>query len=488
MIPVSSIVNVTISYGTQFPTRAGFGTLNIVANIDPSDSARSPISLIERTRLYNNIDGVGEDWAANTEVYKAASAYFSQNPKPTRLKVSMRTQMQYSPRTIGGVLSPANIAALRLIPNGVIRIDGENHVVDLTGAAGGVSDLQHIAIQLIATINNVQTHVVGDDRISIYDTTLDVPISIEPIPDSLNQPDLGLLLKFLPEAGGQALPLVMAETITQSLNAIEAADSDWYGLAFTKEVRDNIVINGEASTVAAATWCEARRKVFGNTTNDTDVLLSTSDNDIAALLEAKEFRKTMTVYSSQEDEYPSASILGRAFTTNFNQPNSTITLKFKQMPGITREALSQNQKSVLDTKRANALIEVGDRNMFAESFMASGAFFDEVHGVDWLQNAIQTEIFGYLLTRTTKVPYTNKGVAAIEIQLRSVLDEAVRNGLLAPGETIDKEFLPLGYSVATIPVEDISEAIRGTREYPGMSFVALGASAIHRIQINGVFE
>jgi len=120
--------------------------------------------------------------------------------------------------------------------------------------------------------------------------------------------------------------------------------------------------------------------------------------------------------------------------------------------------------------------------------MASGVFFDEVHGIDWLQNAVETNVFGYLLTRTTKVPYTNKGVAAIEQQVISALDEAVNNGLIAPGETIDGEFLPNGYKTTVIPVEDINQSDKEARHYPGLSFTVLGAGAIHSVQINGIFE
>ena len=210
--------------------------------------------------------------------------------------------------------------------------------------------------------------------------------------------------------------------------------------------------------------------------------------DIASVLKTLGLRRTMTTYSANTDEYPSASILGRAFTVNFSQPNSTITLKFKQMPGLSVQSLTTNEKSVLDSKSANALILVGASDMFAESFMASGAFFDEVHGIDWLQNAIETNVFGYLLSRTTKVPYTDKGTAALEQQTISALEEARRNGLIAPGETIDGEFLANGYKTYTVPVADVNPSDKAARQYNGLSFVVIGAGAIHGVVINGTFE
>ena len=167
-----------------------------------------------------------------------------------------------------------------------------------------------------------------------------------------------------------------------------------------------------------------------------DALDSVTDSDILSVLKAKNLRRTISTYSSSPGQYPSASVLGRAFTVNFNQPNSTITLKFKQGPGITVEQLTQNEKAVLDSKRGNAFILVGASDMYSESRMVNNTFFDEVHGIDWLENAIQTNVFGYLLTRTTKVPYTDKGVAALEQQVINALDEAVRNGLISDRKSV----------------------------------------------------
>jgi hypothetical protein len=36
-----------------------------------------------------------------------------------------------------------------------------------------------------------------------------------------------------------------------------------------------------------------------------------------------------------------------------------------------------------------------DQAIWQEGTMANGAFFDEVHGTDWLQNALQTELWRF---------------------------------------------------------------------------------------------
>jgi len=494
-IPVSSVVNVSIAIGATFPARKGFGTLNIVT------AETGVIGIAERIRSYQNLDGVAADWPSDSEVVAAATAYFGQQPKPTALKVSTRYPSDQSGQLRGGSVVAADLTALFEIANGsfAITIDGVNEdisTLDFSTDTSGdqVATTIQDALQLIvtggfaaATCAYVGDEVSGRFLIGSGTTGVTSTISFLRTTDPLSGTDVSSLLQAKQGEGTKA-DGIEAESITASLDAIQEIDTDWYGLIFTKEVRDGFVVNTEDAVEAAADWCEARIKVFGNTSNDLDVLDSVTTNDIASVLAAKNLRRTITTFSSYPNQYPSASVLGRAFTVNFSLANSTLTLKFKQLPTITVEKLTQSQKAVLDNKFANALIEVGASDMYAESYMASGIFFDEVHGIDWLQNAVQTNVFGYLLTRTTKVPYTNKGVAAVEQQVIKALDEALRNGLIASGETIDGEFLANGYKTTVIPVEEMNQSDKEARHYPGLSFTVLGAGAIHSVQINGIFE
>ena len=493
-IPVSSVVNVNIAIGAPFPQRKGFGILNLVT------AETGVIGIAERIRSYQNLDGVAADWASTTEVVAAATAYFSQQPKPTELRVSTRYEADQSAQLRGGSVADTaiNLALFVAITDGSfnITIDGAT-AEDITALNFGtditmdqVAARIQTALQLVATGGFTAATCTHDgSRFFINSGTTGITSTIAFLVavDPASGTDISSLLQMQLGEGTKTDGIV-AETITASLDAIQNINPDWYGLMFTKEVRDLVVINTEDAVEAAADWCEARVKVFVNTTNDLDAYDSVTATDIGSVLQAKNLRRTMTTFSSHPDQYPSASIVGRAFTVNFSQPNSTLTLKFKQMPGITVEQLTQNQKAVLDSKDINALIEVGASDMFAESFMANHTFFDEVHGVDWLQNAIETNVFGYLLTRTTKVPYTDKGVAAVEQQVVKALDEAVLNGLLAPGTTIDDRFLAKGYETVTIPVADVNPSDKSARFYPGLSFTGLGAGALHRVQIDGIFE
>lgn len=293
-------------------------------------------------------------------------------------------------------------------------------------------------------------------------------------------------ISFRDDAGG--------ETITESLDAIQDVNPSWYGFMFTNEVRDLTIINGAAvpGPQEAAAWAEARTKTFGTTSNSADAIDDAISTDIGSVLNTLLYTRTFVQYSSTAAEYPEASVFGKAFTVDFGASNSTITLKFKQLPGITPENLKTSEKEALDGKRINVYFLVGNDAdavpLYGESFMSGNFFFDEIHGIDWLANAIENQVFGYLFTRPTKVPLTDKGGAAIEQQVIRVLDEAVNNGFIAPGTTIDGVFLPNGYITTVQPVADIATADKAARIGPDVDFVAILAGAVHAIQINGLVE
>ena len=275
---------------------------------------------------------------------------------------------------------------------------------------------------------------------------------------------------------------VGGESETDALTNAELASSDWYGVLLLNTVRDTTI----QTDVAA--WAEARTKVFSCATNDLLTLTIGDLTSTAALLFAGNYTRTICTYSSTPAEYPDAAVLGKAFTTNFDSPNSVITLKFKSLAGVTTEDINTSQKTAIDEKRANVLADIAGISVYSEGFMSSQLFFDERHSIDWLVGEIESNVFSYLVSRPTKVPQTNQGAASIEQQLARALDAGVSNGMLAPGTDSNGEFLGNGYSITVQRVEDMNPADIAARKAPNISFVALFAGATHFIQIDGNVE
>lgn len=491
-LPETSVVNVPITIGTSFPSRAGFGKLNCVT------AETGVIGAAERYRDYGTADAVAADWGANSEVTKCATAFFAQQPKPTEFMASVRFDADQAAQLRGGSDSLTVIATWAAITDGSfnITIDGGNEditAIDFTGdtTLDNVAATIEASLQAVATGGYTAATCTHDgERFFISSGTTGALSEISAFLSTVDPASGTDLVALLDMEQGSATFTngFVAETVTEALTAIQLANTNWYGLCFTKEVRDLVVIGGEDAVEAASAWVEARVKLFFNCANSLDVLDSVSTTDIAYLLAQNSLRRTITIFSSSPAQYPNASAAGRMFTVNFSQVLSTITLKFKTAPIITVETLNTNQKTVLDSKVASAVVQVGSLSFFSETRVANGAFVDTVHGVDWLTDAVQKEVLGLLVSSTTKIPYTNRGVAQIESAVAKILNEAVRNGLLAPGNTVDGEFLANGWKTIIVDVADVSDTQKQNRIYNGLSFIANGAGAIHNVTINGTFE
>jgi len=272
------------------------------------------------------------------------------------------------------------------------------------------------------------------------------------------------------------------ETEVEALAAAELVSNDWYGVLLLKTVRD------VQAQLDVAAWVQARTKVFSACSNDVTTLTlgNITGNPYVALNNG--YTRTSFAYSSNADQYPDAAVLGKAFTTDFNSPDSVITLKFKSLAGIQTEAINTSQKAGLDEKRCNVLTDVAGASMFTEGYMSSQLFFDEIHYIDWQTGEIESNVFSYLLSRTTKVPFTDKGATALEQQVIKALDAGVNNGGIGAGTTIEGEFLGNGYKVVTQKVADVAPADKANRIAPDISFVAILTGAMHSIQINGTVE
>lgn len=489
MIPVSKIVNVQILRSPTFPARRGFGLLNIVGS-----SARLPIG--ERIRFYADMDGVAEDFSSLDEEYKAANIYFSQSPKPVELAISRRFSSAVPGELIAALGYEKDITGVwNAITDGGfdVAIDGvlkQVSAIDFSLATNmpAIANAIQVALQSVAAGATV-VHDGSRFIIKSGSTGTTSTVGFLSAPTHASIPtDISALMAGRVSDLGRITAGAAEETITDSLDAIQDISQAWYGLAFTKEVT-------EAGLKEAAAWSQARVKIFGFTTNASNVLDPLSTADICSFMKANLYDRTFYTWDDNDD-YQFVSAFGRAFTVNFNEQNSTITLKFKLLPSTTPIVITESQRKTLIAKNCNYYTYFGDSAMLAEGVMADGTFFDERHGLDWFQNAIETNVFGYLYTRPTKVPQTDKGMAALVQQVEKAGHEAVNNGLLAPGfwegmdlgEVTSGDFLPKGFYVYAQKVKDQNRSDREARIATPIQMLAKGAGAIHFANISVTFE
>lgn len=282
------------------------------------------------------------------------------------------------------------------------------------------------------------------------------------------------------------------ETVADAVN--EALQfTNWYGLAIAD---DADLVEADVVAVAASIESASLSRIFAVTTTDAGTISATLTTDLASQLKAAGYKRTFTQYSTSS-RYAAISAFGRAFTVDFTGSNTTITLKFKTEPGVTYETLTSAQAAAADAKNANVYVYyANDTAILQQGVMANGDFFDERHGLDWLQNYLQTNLFNLLYTSTTKIPQTEAGITRLMSNVEQSMDQAVTNGLIASGvwnggpigQLASGDTLTKGYYVYAAPLSTQAQADREARKAPLIQVACKLAGAVHYVdlQINVV--
>ncbi|EIX9561036.1 hypothetical protein AZZ74_002070 [Klebsiella pneumoniae] len=282
------------------------------------------------------------------------------------------------------------------------------------------------------------------------------------------------------------------ETLLQAVNAC-LQYTNWYGLAIADSAD---LVEADVISVAAAIEASSLSRILAVTTDDVNVLVAGNTDNIGYKLKAAGYGRTFWQYSSSS-KYAAISAFGRAFTVNFTGNNTTITLKFKTEPGVTYETLTTTQAAAIDSINGNVYVYyANDTAIIQQGVMANGDFFDERHGLDWLQNYVQTNLYNLLYTSATKIPQTDAGVTRLMTNVEASLDQAVNNGLIAPGvwnggpigQIESGDTLTKGYYVYADAVANQAQSDREARKSPVIQAAIKLAGAIHYgdVQINVV--
>lgn len=283
-----------------------------------------------------------------------------------------------------------------------------------------------------------------------------------------------------------------AETLAQAITAV-LQFTNWYGLGIADE---DELTPAEITATAAAIQASSLSRVFAVTSSDSGIIDSATTSDVASTLKAAGYSRTFVQYSTKS-KYAALSAFGRAFTVNFTGNNTTITLKFKTEPRVTYETLTSSQAAAVDAKNANVYVYyANDTAILQQGVMSNGDFFDERHGLDWLQNYVQTNLFNLLYTSTSKIPQTEAGITRLLTNVEMSLDQAVSNGLVAAGvwnggdigQITAGDTLTKGYYVYAQPLSSQAQSDREKRRAPLIQAAIKLAGAVHYadVQINVV--
>lgn len=481
-LSVSDVVNVSWSLSQQAIGVRNFGALLICGASDVIDTT-------ERIRSYANVTAVAADFGTMAPEYLSAALFFSQNPQPSILYIGRWAKTATAGHLYGGLhtLSAQTtlVTTLHAITDGslVIPTDGTNRTVTGLNFSSIVTLSDAAAVIDAAWTYGTVTWDAVLGRFALTSGTTGSTSTVGYCTAAGSGTDISATCKFT--TGLAFTPIVghASETPVQCATVMAGLEGDWYGLLFADTGLT------DQNHIDLANYIEAANpsRIYGLMTSATGVIDPNSTTDIAYTLSAAKYMRTFMRYSSTSP-YAIASMFGRAFTVDFTANNTTITLKFKNEPGVTAELLTETQAATLDAKHVNYFVRYNNSaSIIQQGVMANGYFFDEVHGADWLSNAVQTNVWNVLYTSTTKIPQTDPGVHRLATAAEQACIQGVNNGLLAPGTwTGDPigpiktgDTLPLGYYVYMPPVASQSQSDRDARKAPVMQIAAKLAGAVH---------
>lgn len=480
-LAISDVVNVQIVMSPKAAAVRDFGALLVLGS--------SPvIDVSEGLRQYSSTDGVVSDFGTSAPEYLASNLFFSQSPQPAIVYVGRWAKTATSAILKGAVLSSSQqaLANFTAVTAGGMKITIDGTLKTLSAIdLSAVTNLNGVATAITTKLASSGTCVwnATKSRFEVTSTTTGATSTITYAEAPASGTDVSVLLGL--QTGQASAPVngVVAESLVAAVSRLAAMSNDWYGLL----VADSALAESDVLAVAAFIEGSGQSRIFGYTTQNSLALDPTSTTDIASKLKAANYKRTFTQFSSATP-YAAASMFGRAFTVNFQGNNTTITLKFKQEPGITAESLTEGQAAALKSKNCNVFVNYNnDTAIIQEGVMCNGYFFDEVHGLDWLQNDVQTAVYNLLYTGTTKVPQTDPGINRIVSTIDSRMDQGVTNGLMAPGQwngpafgaITSGQFLTKGYYTYAAPVATQAQADREARKAPVIQCAVKLAGAVH---------
>jgi len=479
-LPVSRLVRVIVNLAPVAAARRSFGVLMVAGDSIVIDSA-------ERFRSYDSYEGVVEDFGTEAPESKAAALYFGQTPKPRTIMIGRWLRTASSGFNRGAILSTAQQAMsnFTVISAGTLTISVDGTPQNLTGIdLSAQTNLNGVASVIDAALTGATVTWTGS-RFLITSSTTGASSTI----GYATVGTLATAMRITQAGGAYLLSGAVAETPVQCAAVLSNMSSAWYGLMFQASTQPT-----DIESLAVSDFIEALdiRRIYGVTISVTTVLDSTVTNDLASLQKAAGYLRSFCQYS--ENVYAVASMFGRAFSVNFNAQNSTITLMYKQEPSVVPATLTTTQANTLKDKRCNVFVEYdNDTAIIQYGVMSGPAYIDEIHGLDWLQNAIQNACYNLLYTSTTKIPQTDAGSNQLVNAINGVCAEAVNNGLAAPGtwtsavqfgQLLTGTYLKAGYYVYVQPMALQSQADREARLCPPIQVAIKLAGAIQELDVS----
>lgn len=481
-LPVKRLIAVSISLAALAAQGANLNTALFLG-------ATPVIDTNERMRAYGSISEVGEDYSTTDPEYRAALLYFQQTPQPSSVYIGRWAKSATSGLLRGAVLSAAqqDMTLWKAVTAGSFKVTIDATVKTLSALDfSGATTLNGVAA-IIQTALAGATCVWNGSQFVITSPTSGANSKVSYATATGSGTDISAMLGLTTGLASVPVDGIVAEAPDACVNIfLDRFANKFLGLMFADTGLT------DAQHLAVADLIEAdQAHLYAVSTQAPAVLDSTSTTDIASAMKAKAYKFSMSQFSSTTP-FAGASLLGRMLTVNFNGNNTTISLMWKQEPGIVPEYLSSTQANTLQSKYCNVFAEYdNDTAIIQYGRTPSGIPIDSVYNSIWFKNRLQTDLYNALYQSPTKIPQTDAGNAVLAAVMESAGAAAVNNGYLAPGVWNSAGFgalnqgdtLTKGFYLYVPPVASQSQADREARKSVVFQMAAKEAGAIDTVDL-----
>ena len=445
MANVDRIVNVQISLNTNGVSKEGFSTMLVVG---------THANNLNRVTTYTNInDLINDGFSTDDPIYRAVSAAFSQTPRPRQVKVGRR-QVEEVNLSVNNVKDNTDYTITVSSKDTDGTVDEEAYKYNSQTSATAIKIVE--GLQALMASDTAVTAAASGEKLQLTaksGKSFAIKISSN-LSAELTEP---------------------TEEIADTMSAVMASDSDFYGIVLASRDKDDIM--------AMAEWVETQTKLFGTSTAEQGAKDSETDTDLLSMLKAKNYYRTFAFYHELADsEYLEAGVMARCFAI---EPGGE-TWANKVLSGLTADNLTETEYLAISGKNGNTFETFRNKSITQNGKVAGDEWIDVIRFRDWLQEEITVNVFN-LLINSDKVPYTDAGIALVENQIRQALLLGQRRGGIAPTEYDEDNNENLGFTIEMPLAANIPANTKAQRLLEDVNFTARLAGAIHVVEITGSF-
>jgi len=447
---IEDIVSVTITSNSRGVDRASFGVPMVAGSFTFNDAAVA--KLYDLGKVLSSITA-DSSVVAGDKTYRALQALAAQTPKPRKVVVGSLPSVVTQTFDVQVIVSDDGAYTI-VIQNGTATARTFTY-------AASSETAQQIAAGLAALINAdaaLTATAVATDVITVTATTPALGVYEHLV-------DLDLTKFAFTEQ-------TVAGSVVTELQAIRAANSDWYGCVVARPL-------AEAGVALVAADIETQEELFFHTSYDTAERAGTGIGDN---LGALGLQRSVVVYSDEQDQEKAAAWM----SYGFSQDPGSITWAYKGAALISADAFSTAEETAMGADVTNRYVDFAGADVFLPGKVAGDEWIDTIRGRDWLVVRLRERIAG-ILVNSPKIPYTQGGADLLGNAVEAQLREGIAQGYLSPDPLTGEDGTPP--FVVTVPVvSEIDAAVKATRVLPDVAFTARLAGAIHQVAIEGVIQ